>query len=129
MKKYFILFIIISLVLYSSVTTLILFIHWNKMDSIVTMNGKLKPPEYKTTFFIVDSYGVPVPYAKLCIDTDSGETYSTTNESGYSDHSIGEHDIWSITVNGKTIYDSQKSIVHWLNWLSKDLIFVIKYDP
>ena len=114
------------LVIYSLILTLI---HLNQMDSIATMKSKVVDPSCGTTFFIVDSRGVPVPNAKLCIDTDSGETYSTTNESGYSDHDIGEYDIRSITVNGKTIYDSEQNIFHWLNWLNSHSIFVIQYDP
>ena len=116
---------IVFLVLYSSITTSIIIIHWNKMDSIVTMNGKLKPPDYNTTFFIVDSYGVPVPNAVLCTDTYSGASYSTTNESGYCYLEISDYGILSITVNGKIIYE--ESLFYSLN--KGPSVFVIKYDP
>jgi len=124
MKKYFIRFMIVSLVIYSSVLT---FIYMNQMDSIVIMKeGKIKPG---TTFFIVDSHGTPVPNAGLGVESHSGWTYSVTDESGYSNHIIGEDIILSIAVNRKTIYDSEKNIFHWFNGLNSQSIFVIKYDP
>jgi len=81
--------------------------------SIVAIKIKTSPTS-GTTFFIVDSYGAPVPNARLAIESLSGFTYSLTNEFGYSEHEIGEDSIITIKVNDKLIYEGN-FYLHYTN--------------
>jgi len=101
-------------------------VDYRRDPSIVTIKVERKP-SFNTSFFVVDSSGVPVPNARIGLLSNSGWTYSKTNEFGYSDHDWGENEILSLTVNEKVILKKKGWWYSWYGDISR-LVFLIRID-
>jgi hypothetical protein len=93
---------------------------------IVTLNVERKPT-FEITLFVVDSQGVPVPNARIGLLSNSGWTYSETNEFGYSAHLSGEDDILSISVNKRVILKERDLFFPWYEGIGRK-VFLIRTD-
>ena len=96
--------------------------------SVVTMKVDSRRPE-NFTVFVVDSRGVPVPNARIDFLSNSGWTYSETNEFGYSGHESGEDDIMSIKINGKVILEEGELSLYFPRYVGIfRKVFLIRID-